>query len=114
MAPVMTNDMMALFAQFLAMNEQNKPATAKAEKPAKQAKKADKAIGGVHVHALENSFFVYGEGAPAKLEAFFAKKPHLNRGFKEREITGVGKVKAFWFGGRQFAKIDAILNPKAK
>jgi hypothetical protein len=69
---------------------------------------------GVHVHEIRkngeiSSFFVYGEQAPAKLAGFFEKKPHLNRGFRLHEIVGVGNVKAFWFGGRQIAKVKKAI-----
>lgn len=73
--------------------------------PAKQEAPAVASPKGVQVHKLENSFFVYGEQAPAKLAKFFEKKPHLNRGFKAHNIVGVGTVNAFWFGGRQYAKV---------
>jgi hypothetical protein len=77
--------------------------------PAKTVKPAAIVKQGVHIHELSNSFFVYGEQAPAKLAEFFTRKPHLDRGFKEREITGLGIVKAYWFGGRQIDKIKKIL-----
>jgi hypothetical protein len=119
-------DLFSLFQQFMAMQASNataqpvgtevvpviqassvkskakvsaKVATIAPEKqPATQPK-------GVFIHEMENSFFVYGSDAPEKLAAFFTKKPHLNRGYKEREIKGIGNVKAFWFGGRQIAKV---------
>jgi hypothetical protein len=119
-------DLFTLFQQFMAMQQANAiltpvgtevvPVTvgssvkSKAKAPAKVATKATEKPAelqpkGVFIHEMENSFFVYGDNAPAKLAAFFTKKPHLNRGFKEREIKGVGTVKAFWFGGRQIAKV---------
>jgi hypothetical protein len=121
MAPVINPDLMAMFQAFV--EQQSKvgamsglvvtgnevagiKSAPKVEAPAKVAKvAAKKAIEGVHIHELENSFFVYGEAAPAKLAEFFKRKPHLDRGFKEREIKGLGVVKAYWFGGRQIAKI---------
>lgn len=114
-----TTDLFAMFQQFMAQAQmptmpdssvkskqpaktERKPAK-RTEAPAKPAKTAEKE--GAHIHELENSFFVYGNAAPAKLAAFFQRKPHLDRGFKEREIKGLGKVKAYWFGGRQIDKI---------
>jgi hypothetical protein len=84
-------------------------AVSKTAKPAKQASEPAKPV---QIVKLANSFFVIGEQAPAKLAPFFARKPHLDRGFKEREIAGIGKVKAFWFGARQLAKIERLLAAK--
>lgn len=78
-------------------------------KPAKVAKQAETKAQPVQIVKLANSFFVIGEQAPAKLAEFFTRKPHLDRGFKERDITGMGKVKAYWFGARQLSKIERIL-----
>lgn len=125
-APVhASNDLFAQFQAFLAMQAANKPTPVEVVVPVasvkSKAKKAVKApapaspaaplleakreFSGCHIHELENSCFVYGSEAPAKLAAFLAKKPHLNRGYKEYTIKGVGIVKAHWFGGRQIAKI---------
>ncbi len=125
MAPVITPDLMAMFQAFVQQQQAQAAAVAnpadvstlkttgvkstpKVEPkaaPAKAAKTKPAAMAGVHIHELENSFFVYGDAAPAKLAEFFKRKPHLDRGFKEREIKGLGVVKAYWFGGRQIAKI---------
>lgn len=115
--PTQSNDLFAMFQAFMAQTQAQsakQPAKtaevpAKAGKPAKASKKAGKSVSGVHVHELANSFFVYGEGAEQALAGFLAKKPHLNRGFKEREIAGIGRVKAYWFGNRQRAKIDKLI-----
>jgi hypothetical protein len=124
--PVQANnaDLFAMFQQFMAMQAQQtapvitapaivspvvpvkskvKVKPAPVEKPAKVEKTVP--TNGVFIHELANSFFVYGDQAPAKLAAFFTRKPHLDRGFKERKIEGLGTVKAYWFGGRQIAKI---------
>jgi hypothetical protein len=121
------NDLFAMFQAFMAMQAQQtapvittpvtmpvvigdssvkskaKVKPAPVEKPAKVEKTVP--TNGVFIHELANSFFVYGDQAPAKLAAFFTRKPHLDRGFKERKIEGLGTVKAYWFGGRQIAKI---------
>jgi len=72
-------------------------------------KKAEVFATGALIFPLENSFFVYGDQAPAKLAGFFARKPHLDRGFKLHEIKGLGLTKAYWFGGKQLPKIKKAL-----
>jgi hypothetical protein len=76
-------------------------------KPAKRNAKTVATVAPVQIHKAANSFFVSGEGATAKLAEFFAKKPHLNRGFVERKA--LGGIKAYWFGGRQLPKIEREL-----
>lgn len=73
----------------------------------KTTKKAPAPAKGVEIHMAAKSFFVSGDAAPAKLAAFFVRKPHLDRGFKER--TALNGQKAYWFGGRQLEKIKAEL-----
>lgn len=130
-------DLLALVTQMLAMQAQ--PATAPVVAPVvgkgasvkSKASKKGLTIGEAHpldavllavsktakpakaqpvqIVKLANSFFVIGDQAPAKLAGFFTRKPHLDRGFKEREIQGIGKAKAYWFGARQLAKIEREL-----
>ncbi len=87
-----------------AKSEPAKVETVATVKPAKVEPK------GVHIHKLANSCFVYGSDAQSKLSGFLTRKPHLDRGFKERNIDGIGIVKAYWFGGRQIAKIEKELS----
>ena len=110
-----------LFAMFQAFMQTQSPAPVSVpvgtegkgvkSAPQRKPKASAKATQAITIEKVEKngemtSFFVYGDQAPAMLAPFFARKPHLDRGFKERAN---GK-KAYWFGGKQYAKIKKALN----